>query len=325
MEKSKVEQLFQWLDDTTNTLHIEAPYLDKLAICMDTLLHGSPDDVLSDEVKEQLRASVATINSDAFNAEHMRKAIQLAVLKGMRDSTQQQHLITPETIALIIGYLAEKLSQGKEQLTLFDPVCGTANLITVVLDQLKADTIAYAGEVDPTLINVAVLNANLQKREIEFFHQDSLQPMLLDPVDMVVADLPVGYYPDDVRAKNYELNSQEGHAYAHHLFIEQSLNYTKPAGYLIFIVPEFLFESDQAEQLQTFIREHAHIVGMLGLPESAFRNKHNRKSILILQKKGEGTEAPKQPLLVQLPSFKESKAMASIMAQMNAWFQAYNE
>ena len=47
---------------------------------------------------------------------------------------------------------------------------------------------------------------------------------------------------------DYELMPVEGHAYAHHLFIEQSLNHTKPGGYAIFIVPANLFESEQSAQ-----------------------------------------------------------------------------
>ena len=46
------------------------------------------------------------------------------------------------------------------------------------------------------------------KKEIEFFHQDSLAPFLMDPVDLIVSDLPVGYYPDDIRANDYELRRE---------------------------------------------------------------------------------------------------------------------
>src|SRR5699024_3706287 len=131
--------------------------------------------------------------------------------------------------------------------------------------------------------------------------------------------LPVGYYPDDVRANDYELNVDDGHAYAHHLFIEQSLTYTKEAGYMIFVIPDFLFDSDQSDKLHAYLQEHAHIVGVLRLPENAFKNERNGKSLLILQKKGSNTATPKQPLLVRLPSFKDTEAMSSIVEQMNSW------
>ncbi len=137
---------------------------------------------------------------------------------------------------------------------------------------------------------------------------------------MVISDLPVGYYPDDIRANDFELKADEGHSYSHHLFIEQSMKYTTPGGYLIFVIPEFLFDSDQSDKLHAYLQENAHIVGVLQLPETAFKSEKNRKSILILQKKGPNTTAFNQPLLVQVPSFKETKAMDDILAQMNAWF-----
>jgi len=188
------------------------------------------------------------------------------------------------------------------------------------MDHLTQPIKAFASEIDPTLLKISLLNANLQKKRVEYFHQDSLKPFLLDPVDLVVTDLPVGYYPDDERANHYELKAEEGHSYSHHLFIEQSLNYTKEGGFLIFIIPEFLFESDQAKQLHAFIQKHAHIIGLIQLPDTAFTSKETKKSIFILQKKGERTKDLKQPLLAMLPSFKNQEAMEDIVMQINNWF-----
>lgn len=327
MEKSQVEVLFSWLDDTTVLLqqYLSEPYLDSLTITMEILFYENVQREGIDEIfAHKLQNSIDDLKIDQFNQEDIRKAVQLAILKGMKDSTQQQHLMTPDTVALLAGYFADKLTKGKDRLRVFDPVSGTGNLLTTVLGQLKPQTESYAGEVDSTLIRLALLNANLQKREIEFFHQDSLRPFLMDPVDLVVADLPVGYYPDDVQAAGYELKSEEGHSYSHHLFIEQGMRYTVPGGHLILIVPEFLFDSDQSEKLHSYLQENAHIIGVIRLPDSAFKSAKNAKSILILQKKGEDTAAPKQPLLVQMPSFKNAKATADILEQMNIWFKNYH-
>ncbi|OZU89712.1 SAM-dependent methyltransferase [Virgibacillus indicus] len=326
MKKTNVETLFEWLDHTTQIIqqHINEPYLDSLAKAMETLFYQGPTEEMDDILSHKLQQSLAEINFDAYQINDIQRGVQLAILKGMKDSTQQQHLMTPETVALLVGYLAEKVMKNKEKIRIFDPVSGTGNLITTVLNQLEQDTESFAAEVDPTLIKLGVLNANLQKKQIEFFHQDSLRPFLLDPVDLVAADLPVGYYPDDIRAADFELKADEGHSYAHHLFIEQSLNYTKESGYIILVIPDFLFDSDQSDKLHSYLQENAHIVGVLRLPESAFKSKKNIKSILVLQKKGKDTSAPKQPLLVKIPSFKNTKAMEDILNQMNQWFSTYN-
>ncbi|SHF79187.1 class I SAM-dependent methyltransferase [Ornithinibacillus halophilus] len=325
MEKTKVETLFEWLDSTTMIIeqHENETYLESLVICLETLFYNSPEETMDDILSHKLETALGKVDISSYKSDEIRKAIQFAILKGMKDTTQQQHLLTPESVGLLVGYLAEKLTKDVKELRVFDPASGTANLLTTVMGHIDKPMETFASEVDPTLIQLAVISANIQQRKIEFFHQDSLRPFLMDPVDLVVSDLPVGYYPDDIRAKNFQLKADEGHSYAHHLFIEQSMNYTKEAGYLIFVVPNFLFDSDQSDKLHAYIQEYGHIIGMLQLPDSIFKSEKQAKSILILQKKGENTSAPKQPLLVQLPSLKNTKAMEDILAQMNNWFASY--
>lgn len=322
MEKTNIEILFEWMDETTALIqqHGNEPYLDSLAITMEILFYGEPSEQLNELLGHRLQSELDKIDMKKFTAEEIRKAIQLVILKGMQKTTQVQHMITPETVSLFIGYLAGKLTMNNKKLRIFDPASGTASLLTTVLSQLPQQKEVYASEIDPSLLKIALQNANLQKMNIEFFHQDSLRPFLLDPVDLVIADLPVGYYPDDILASEYQLKADEGHSYAHHLFIEQSLHYTKDGGYLILLIPEFLFDSDQSEKLHRYLQESAHIVGVLRLSESTFTSKRNIKSILILQKKGQETSTPQQPLLVDLPSFKNTKAMEDILTQINAWF-----
>lgn len=327
MEKTKVEHLFGWMDSTTQIIeqHLKEPYLDSLSIALETLFFQGAEESMDDILTHKLHTALNQVNLEDYNAEDIRKAIQFTVLKGMKDTTQQQHLMTPESIALIIGYLVQKLVVDEKPIRIFDPASGTGNLLTTVISQLNKPYEAFASEVDSTLIQLALVSANLQKIPIEFFHQDSLRPFLLDPVDLVVSDLPVGYYPDDIRAANYELKADEGHSFAHYLFIEQSMNYTNPGGYLMLMVPNFIFESEGADRLYPYIQKNAHIVGVIQLPESAFKSKKSSKCILILQKKGENTEGPKQPLLVQLPSLKNTSAMGDVLAKMNDWFKDYNK
>jgi len=322
VEQKNVEKVYQALDQMAEALETREniPYLDALGAAMEYILDRSAEVTEQPLLQQQLDKHAAVFDNQTYQKEEIRKGIQLAILKGMKGATQQQHMLTPDTVAMLIGYLTNKLVGSNESFRLFDPAVGTGNLLTAVLNQVGREVDAYGSDVDPTLIQLAVMNANMQERQIEFFHQDSLRPFLLEPVDLVVSDLPVGYYPDDSQAAQFELKADEGHSYAHHLFIEQSLHYTKEGGYLLFVVPNFLFESDQARSLHTFLQEHAHIVGLLQLPQSMFKNESQAKSVLILQKKGTLTTAPKQALLVQLPSFKNPNAMANVLKQINDWF-----
>ncbi|MGM8213599.1 class I SAM-dependent methyltransferase [Virgibacillus sp. W0430] len=322
MEQSTVEKLFEWIDTTTTMIqeHMDETYLDSLIICMEFAVYDEIADSVDEVLQQRIKREKEKVSKLAFQTDELSKSFQLAILKGMKDSTQPQHIMTPDTIALLIGYLAEKLTNSRNTIRLFDPVSGTGNLLTIVMEQQKKDVEAYANEIDPTLLRLSILQADIKRKEIEFFHQDSLRPLLLDPVDIVVADLPVGYYPDEARAKEFELGVDEGKSYAHHLLIEQSMIYTKESGYLLLLIPEFLFESDQSATLHSYLHKEAHIIGLFELPKSAFKSKQHKKSILILQKKGEQTKQPKQPLLVKLPSLKDTVAMENILSKINDWF-----
>ncbi|WP_188206425.1 class I SAM-dependent methyltransferase [Alkalibacillus aidingensis] len=322
--EQQINQLFKWLDETTQLIEKkeETPYIEALIASSQLLFDQDLPEDLEPKYEQQLRNQINQITFEEFDPEVRRKAMQLVILKGMKGATQQHHYITPDTIGMFMGYLIQKFMEGTQQYRLFDPAVGSGNLLLTLLNHQKNFNIeAYGSEVDPTLIRLAFNNINLQEREVELFHQDSLKPILLEPVDVIASDLPVGFYPDDETASSYELKAEEGHSFAHHLFIEQSIKYTKDGGYLFFVVPSFLFESEQKDQLQAYLKQHAHIVGVLELPKSMFKNEKFSKSILVLQKQGAATQDPKNVMLAQLPSFKDVHAMNNIIKQIEQWFK----
>ncbi|EJR51162.1 hypothetical protein IIM_03530 [Bacillus cereus VD107] len=323
-----VETLFSIFDSSTVVLRkeLDVTYLEALVETGDNLFEGAIlQEELSESTIERLNREYSTFNEETYKGEEIRKAFQLAILKGMKEGVQANHEMTPDAVGMFMSYLFHKFMQGQKEITVLDPAIGTGNLMTTVFNSAK-EGLAMSGfgvEVDEVLIKLALVNANLQKHAIEFFHQDGLAPLYIDPVDAVVSDLPIGYYPNEIGASEYTLKADEGMSYAHHLFIEQSVKHTKEGGYLFFLVPNFIFESDQAPKLHAFIKETCFIQGLLQLPVSMFKNEKNAKSIFVLQKKGQGVTMPKQALLVELPKFSNMKAMENIMDQLNTWFATH--
>lgn len=323
-----VETLFSIFDSSTVVLRkeLDVTYLEALVETGDNLFEGAIlQEELSESTIERLNREYSTFNEETYKGEEIRKAFQLAILKGMKEGVQANHEMTPDAVGMFMSYLFHKFMQGQKEITVLDPAIGTGNLMTTVFNSAK-EGLAMSGfgvEVDEVLIKLALVNANLQKHAIEFFHQDGLAPLYIDPVDAVVSDLPIGYYPNEIGASEYTLKADEGMSYAHHLFIEQSVKHTKEGGYLFFLVPNFIFESDQAPKLHAFIKETCFIQGLLQLPVSMFKNEKNAKSIFVLQKKGQSVTMPKQALLVELPKFSNMKAMEDIMDQLNTWFATH--
>ncbi|MCS0654526.1 class I SAM-dependent methyltransferase [Cytobacillus firmus] len=324
MKITPVEDLFTILNETAVIMQEElhCTYLEALAETGENLFHES---ILQDELSEltvkRLRKSYEAIDLSSCTKEEIRKSFQLAILKGMKENVQPNHQMTPDAVGMLMGYLVEKFIQDKS-FRLLDPAVGTGNLLTTVMNHQSGKVIEANGiEIDDLLIKLAYINANLQEHPIQFFNQDSLEPLFIESADAVVSDLPVGYYPNDVRSAEYKLKADEGHSYSHHLFIEQSMNHVRSGGYLFFIIPNGMFESDQAPKLHEFIKENACIQGLIQLPLTMFKNEKAAKSIFILQKKGEGVTPPKQALLVNLPSLSKTAEAEKIFKKIDVWFK----
>lgn len=322
MKMTPVEDLFTVINETATILQEELSitFLEALAETGENIFQQS---ILQEDISEltlrRLRKNYESLHMNNYSVEEIRKSFQLAILKGMKQSAQPNHQMTPDTIGLLIGYLVNKFIK-KSSFVLFDPAVGTGNLLTTVINQQVGKSIEGIGvDIDDLLLKLAYINANLQQHPIQLFNQDSLEPLFIEMADAVVSDLPIGYYPNDVRAAEYELKAEKGHSYAHHLFIEQSLKYTKEGGYLFFLIPNGLFESEEAPKLHQYLKDHTFIQAILQLPSTMFRHENAAKSVLILQKKGEGTKAPKQVLLVNLPSLSKGTEVENILLKIDGW------
>ena len=328
MKFESIEQAFQLFEQTSNVIGQECncTYLEALAETADNIFHHSIlQEELSEMTKKRLLKQYDQVDFSQLDEETTRKAFQLAILKGMKENTQPNHQMTPDTIGLFISYLVRKFMGEKKQFRLFDPSIGTGNLVFTIMQQLKDYDIHAIGiDIDDVLVKLAYSGANLLQQPLELYTGDSLKPLFIDPVEMVVSDLPIGYYPDDERASEFEVcaSDSEEHTYAHHLLIEQSIRHLADGGYGIYIVPNSLFESAQSVLLNQYLKQATFIQGLVALPLNLFKNEAAAKSVLIVQKKKEGIQQPKQALLAQLPHFSNAKAMNQMLQQMDEWFKA---
>ncbi|MFC5604431.1 class I SAM-dependent methyltransferase [Sporosarcina koreensis] len=299
---TNTEQIFTFLNEYAEA-NKEELYLESVIEACNEWLSG--------ETMPRLTPSVTK--------EEIRRGIQLAVLKGMKEQAQPNHQMTPDALGMLIGHFATKLMQQKDQVTILDPAAGTGNLLFTVMNTIGDKGTATSVEIDELLVRLSAVTADLLEQPVRFFIQDALRPLLVDPVDLVICDLPVGYYPDDENAINFEMMPAEGHAFSHHLFIEQSMNHLKEGGYAIFLTPVSLFESDQSAELHRYLKKNAVIRAVLQLPASLFRSAAHEKSILILQKPYAEMKAKPDVLLSKVPSMSDKLAMSRFLEQIDEW------
>ncbi|HJH10578.1 MAG TPA: class I SAM-dependent methyltransferase [Metalysinibacillus jejuensis] len=297
-----MERLFAAINDRAEHFTTQdMSYLEGVLAALDEALEG----------KQALPIAQAT-------KDDIRKAVQIAVLKGMRKSAQPNHQMTPDTLGFLVGYLVEQFFPQSEKITVLDLALGTGNLLFTIMNMV--DRVEATGiEIDELLIHLASATAELLEHPVTLYRQDALEKLLVAPVDAVVCDLPVGYYPNEEVALDYELCAPEGMSYAHHLFIEQAMNYVKEGGYAFFLIPATLFESEQAAQLHKYIKSHAWIQAVIQLPDGMFTSRAHEKSLLILQKQHAEMRAPKEVLLAKVPSLQNKNALSLFFEKVKIW------
>nr|WP_244244575.1 class I SAM-dependent methyltransferase [Marinilactibacillus kalidii] len=289
------------------------------------ILDGKPSKYTQDE----LEALYENLDLSEIASNELRQAIQLSILRGMReDFVQANHQMTPDSIGSLMAYLVEVIAPPKNEIPyhLLDLSIGTGNLMFTLYHFLNRDKreLQLSGiDNDDLLLSLAATSAALQDVTISLTHQDALSNLLVNPADSIVSDLPVGYYPLDEQAEKFETSFSSGHSFSHHLLIEQGMNYLKDGGFGFYLVPSNVFESEEAKGLLSYIQKVGHFQGMLTLPKELFKTEQSRKSILIVQKSGEGTKQAKEVLLATAPDFKNLAAMQDLITEITQWKQNF--
>ncbi len=330
MNPEKIETAFSLLEEAIITLQqsLGTSFFDAYIENTENLVDNAKVRVIDQQPNaatvEKVEALYQEILALGLEKEEWRKLTQLILLKGsMSENLQPNHQLTPDSIGFLFVFLIEQLTLKKEQpISVLDVTVGMGNLLLTTIINLQAANYSVKGigvDNDETLLAIAAADSLLVGEEVKLFHQDSLQDLLVDPVDYVVSDLPVGYYPNDQQAEKFMTHSEKEHSYAHHLLIEQAMNYVKSDGFGLFLVPSNFLETEQGPLLQKWLKDEVFLQGIIQLPDELFKSEHSRKSILLLQKKGETAEQAEKVLLVHLPSLKNPTNVTEFFKKFEDW------
>lgn len=329
MFPEKIEKAFglhleaiQLLQNALKTSFIEA-YIENVENVLDEyqvrVMDGQPDEVTT----KRIEGLYEVLQEISLAPEEIRKLSQLLLLKGSKsEPLQPNHQLTPDGIGFLFVYLLEQLFPADKALTLFDPAVGMGNLLLTALTNLrlaKRSVKGFGVDIDETLLAVAAADTQWTQSDVTLFHQDALQDLLLDPVDAVLSDLPVGYYPQDEQAQNFLTGVAEGHSYAHHLLIEQGMKYTKENGFGLFLLPANFLESEQGPQLKKLFTEKMYLQGIIQLPDELFLSKASQKSIILVQNHGAKSQQVPEVLVAKLATLKDPVKITEFFTQFEDW------
>ena len=311
MNFEKIEKAYGYLLENTQTIQndLQTNFYDALVEQNAIYLDGQTELTLVKENNQRLK-------NLSLNKEEWRRSFQYLLMKAAQtEPLQSNHQFTPDGIGFLLVFLVDQLASS-DQVDVLEMGSGTGNLAQTLMNNCQR-SLDYLGlEIDDLLIDLAASMAEVMKADVNFAQGDAVRPQVLKESDVIISDLPVGYYPDDAIASRYQVASPQGHTYAHHLLIEQSLKYLKPGGVAIFLAPNDLLTSEQSPLLKKWMQDHAQVLAMVTLPENLFRSANLAKTIFVLRKQ---EEAVVQPFVYPLTDLQDQEDLMKFRESFQNW------
>ena len=311
MNFEKIEKAYGYLLENTQTIQndLQTNFYDALVEQNAIYLDGQTELTLVKENNQRLK----DLN---LSKEEWRRSFQYLLMKAAQtEPLQANHQFTPDGIGFLLVFLVDQLASS-DQVDVLEMGSGTGNLAQTLMNNCQR-SLDYLGlEMDDLLIDLAASMAEVMKADVNFAQGDAVRPQVLKESDVIISDLPVGYYPDDAIASRYQVASPQGHTYAHHLLIEQSLKYLKPGGVAIFLAPNDLLTSEQSPLLKKWMQDHAQVLAMVTLPENLFRSANLAKTIFVFRKQ---EEAVVQPFVYPLTDLQDQEDLMKFRESFQNW------
>ena len=315
MDFEKIEQAYTYLLENVQIIQndLATSFYDALIEQNGIYLDGQTN-------LEQVKKNNQALKRLALRKEEWLRTYQFLLMKAAQtEPLQANHQFTPDAIGHLMIFIIEQLCPT-EDLSLLELGSGMGILGASFLTSMNKKVDYLGIELDDLLIDLAASMAEVMDLQMGFVQGDAVRPQVLKESDIIVSDLPVGYYPDDQTASLYQVAAKDEHTYAHHLLMEQSLKYLKTGGYAIFLAPTDLLTSPQSELLKSWLTEQAQLVAIIALPEDLFAQGAQSKTIFVLQKKtGEAIE----PFVYPLTSLRDPEILMEFKENFQNWCQEH--
>ena len=315
MDFEKIEQAYTYLLENVQIIQndLATNFYDALIEQNGIYLDGQTN-------LEQVKKNNQALKRLALRKEEWLRTYQFLLMKASQtEPLQANHQFTPDAIGRLMIFLIEQL-WPTEALSLLELGSGMGILGANFLTSMNKKVDYLGIEIDDLLIDLAASMAEVMDLQAAFVQGDAVRPQVLKESDVIVSDLPIGYYPDDQIASRYQVAAKDEHTYAHHLMMEQSLKYLKTGGFAIFLAPSNLLTSPQSDLLKRWLTEQAQLVAMITLPEDLFAQGAQSKTIFVLQKK---LAQDIEPFVYPLASLRDPEILMEFKENFQNWVQEH--
>lgn len=314
MEQKQTEELYRVLDLASQLLaeDLDTSYLDGLIEICEDLVQKTiqvENEQPSKVVVERLTTLLNGLRLENYDSESIRKGISLAFLRAVQvDNIQAAHHQTPDAVAMIVAYIVAKFAQKNPQVDILDPLVGMGNLLSTVVNYLKATAVSLGDitgvEIDDSLLALAGISFDLQNITANLIEGDT-RTLALPDADIVVADVPLLHQVQSETPDNTLIFAAN-----------QAL---KPGGVAVYVIPSLMLEADDTVQFLSILTQSVYVQGIIKFAPSTFKNTEAAKALLVVQRHGVNAKQAEHVLLAQVPSLKVTDALPQFFNDLNQW------
>ncbi|BAX72088.1 class I SAM-dependent methyltransferase [Leuconostoc mesenteroides] len=327
MTQEKIAQYFDALTSASQSLvkDTNTSYIDALIEILEDInsqtVHREFDKPSNDVV--QIIQSTIDMDWSLLSPAEKRKALQLAVLKANReDQTPANYQITPDGIGYLLADFINQTAGLRDNDTIIDMNVGSGNLLWTINEMLDVTVKRIGIDNDETQLALAsATDEIINSDETTLYKEDTISIEEAPKAKVVIADLPVGYYPLQPSDK-FITRNQNGRSFVHHLLIEKSLDFVADDGWIYLLVPANVLNGDEAKKVLQFVTSRAQLKAFLQLPNEFFQDARAAKAILVLKKQRTKNN---EVLMGQYPSLKDLKSLQNFLQEIKAWVKLENE
>lgn len=256
-------------------------------------------------------------------------------LGGVFRGAMGQYFTPRPIVAFMVNFLEPNINDF-----VIDPACGSGGFLIYTLEKMRKELHAkldekdaayrwqdfalkqvYGIEINSQLARVSMMNmiihedghTNIENADSldnpEIWKRQKIREYFGRKFTVLLTNPPFGA---DVKERekpylmNYELGGKirrRNRQSTEVLFIERCLDFLKPGGRMGIVLPDGILTNSSLQYVRDFITEKAQILGVVSLPQAAFRRPSSKgsgdtgsgvkASLLFLQKKKESAKLPK--------------------------------
>ena len=264
---------------------------------------------------EQVKENNQALKRLALRKEEWLKTYQFLLMKaGQTEPLQANHQFTPDTIALLLVLIVEELLD-QEEISILEIGSGMGLLGATCLTSL-AKKVDYLGiEVDDLLIDLAASMSDVIGLQAGFVQGDAVRPQMLKESDVVISDLPVGYYQTMLSLRAIKCLLVKSIPMPIICWWNKASS-TLSQMAMLFLAPSDLLTSPQSDLLKGWLKDEVSLAAIIALPEDIFSTASQAKSIFVLQKK---RDKEIEPFVYPLTSLQDPSVLLTFKENFQNW------